>query len=48
MMRTASRILAGMALALSLGACANWNVDVGRLQLGMEPEAVRDAIGKPF
>ena len=48
MMRAASGILAGLALAFSLSACANWNVDVGRLQLGMEPEAVREAIGKPF
>ena len=48
MMRTASGILAGLALALVLSACANWNVDVSRLQLGMEPEAVREAIGKPF
>jgi hypothetical protein len=35
-------------LALGLSACASWNVDVSRLQLGMEPEAVREAIGKPF
>ena len=47
-MRTASGILAGMMLALGLSACASWNVDVSKLQLGMEPEAVREAIGKPF
>ena len=35
-------------LALGLSACASWNVNVGKLQLGMEPEAVREAIGKPF
>jgi hypothetical protein len=48
MMRTAGSILVGVALALVLGACASWNVDVHKLQLGMEPEAVRDAIGDPF
>ena len=48
MMRTASSILAGLILALSLSACASWNVNVEKLQLGMEPEAVREAIGKPF
>lgn len=48
MIRTASGILAGLVLAFSLSACASWNVDVERLQLGMEPEAVREAIGKPF
>lgn len=47
-MRTAGSILVGVALALVLGACASWNVDVHKLQLGMEPEAVRDAIGDPF
>ncbi|NLB65333.1 MAG: outer membrane protein assembly factor BamE [Lentisphaerae bacterium] len=44
----ASGILVGLAMVLLLGACASWNVDVSRLQLGMEPEAVREAIGKPF
>lgn len=48
MRRTSSRILAAGALALMLGACASWNVDVYKLQLGMDPEAVRDAIGNPF
>ena len=48
MMRTASGILAGLALAFSLSACASWNVKVEKLQLGMEPEAVQEAIGKPF
>lgn len=48
MIRIARGILAGMVLAFSLSACASWNVDVERLQLGMEPEAVREAIGKPF
>lgn len=48
MMRTASSILSGLMLALSLSACASWNVNVGKLQLGMEPEAVREAIGSPF
>jgi hypothetical protein len=48
MIRTASGILAGLLLAFSLSACASWNVDVDKLQLGMEPEAVREAIGKPF
>ena len=48
MMRTARGIVAGLALALGLSACASWNVDVSKLQLGMEPEAVREAIGKPF
>lgn len=48
MMRTTSGILAGLALMLGLGGCASWNIDVSRLQLGMEPEAVREAIGKPF
>lgn len=47
MMRTASGILAGLMLALGLGACSAMNVNVGKLQLGMEPEAVREAIGKP-
>ena len=48
MMRTARGIVAGLALALGLSACATWNVEVSKLQLGMEPEAVREAIGKPF
>ena len=48
MMRTTVAILAGLVLALGLSACASWNVDVEKLQLGMEPEAVREAIGKPF
>jgi outer membrane protein assembly factor BamE (lipoprotein component of BamABCDE complex) len=48
MMRTASGILAGLMLALGLSACASMNVKVGKLQLGMEPEAVREAIGTPF
>ena len=48
MMRTTGAILAGLMLALGLSACASWNVDVEKLQLGMEPEAVREAIGKPF
>ena len=48
MMRTASGILAGILLAFGLGACASWNIDVSKLQLGMEPEAVREAIGDPF
>jgi hypothetical protein len=48
MIRTAGGFLAGLALALSLSACADMNVDVSKLQLGMEPEAVREAIGKPF
>ena len=48
MMRTARGLLAGLMLVLGLSACASWNVNVGKLQLGMEPEAVREAIGKPF
>ena len=48
MMRAARGLLAGMALAFGLSACASWNVEVSKLQLGMEPEAVREAIGKPF
>lgn len=48
MIRTASGILAGFVLAFMLGACASMNVDVNKLQLGMEPEAVREAIGEPF
>ena len=48
MMRKTSGILAGLALVLGLGGCASWNIDVSRLQLGMEPEAVQEAIGKPF
>ncbi len=48
MMRKASGILAGWVIALTMGACASWNVNVAKLQLGMEPEAVREAIGKPF
>lgn len=48
MMRTASRILACVLMVSLLGACASWNIDISRLQLGMEPEAVREAIGKPF
>ena len=38
MRRAASAILAGLMMILFLGACASWNVDVSRLQLGMEPE----------
>lgn len=48
MMRKASGILVGMLLVCFLSACASWNVNVSRLQLGMEPEAVREAIGDPF
>ena len=48
MMRRASGILGGLILALVLGACASWNVNVDKLQLGMEPEAVREAIGQPY
>ena len=48
MMRTASGILAGLFMALVLSACASWIVDVSKLQLGMEPEAVRESIGEPF
>lgn len=48
MRRRASGILVGIAAAFLLGGCASWNVNVGKLQLGMEPEAVREAIGKPF
>ncbi len=48
MMRTVSGMLAGLMLALGLSACAAMNVDVSKLQLGMESEAVREAIGKPF
>lgn len=48
MMRTTSGILAGLVLVLGLSGCASWNIDVSRLQLGMEPEAVKEAIGKPF
>ena len=48
MMRTARGILAGLMLACFLSACASWNVNVSKLQLGMDPEAVREAIGKPF
>ncbi|MDR0994378.1 MAG: hypothetical protein LBN38_07445 [Verrucomicrobiota bacterium] len=47
-MRIASGILAGLMMAFVLSACASWNVDVSRLQLGMEADAVQDAIGKPF
>ncbi len=38
----------GLVMTLGLSACASWNVNVSKLQLGMEPEAVREAIGKPF
>ncbi len=48
MIRTASGILAGLILAFCLSACASWNTDVHKLQLGMEPEAVREAIGTPY
>jgi len=48
MRRAASGIVAGLAIAFMAGACASWNVDIDRLQLGMEPEAVREAIGDPF
>ena len=48
MMRTASGILAGLMLAFLLSGCASSNAKVGKLQLGMEPEAVREAIGSPY
>ena len=48
MIRAIKGLLGGLALALALSACASWNVDVSKLQLGMEPEAVQEAIGKPF
>ena len=48
MIRSIKGILGGLALALVLSACASWNVNVSKLQLGMEPEAVQEAIGKPF
>jgi outer membrane protein assembly factor BamE (lipoprotein component of BamABCDE complex) len=48
MIRAIKGLLGGLALALGLSACASWNVDVSKLQLGMEPEAVQEAIGKPF
>lgn len=47
MRRRTSRVLVGLAMAVLLGGCASMNVNVSRLQLGMEPEAVREAIGKP-
>lgn len=47
-MRTIRGWMAGVALALVLSACASWNVDISQLQLGMEPEQVQDAIGRPF
>jgi len=46
MMRTFSGILTGLVLVAVLTGCSS--VNVGRLQLGMEPEAVQEAIGKPY
>jgi len=45
MMRTVNVILIGLVLAFSLTAC--FSVNISKLQLGMEPEAVQEAIGKP-
>jgi hypothetical protein len=46
MMRIVSGILTGLVLAAVLTGCSS--VNVGKLQLGMEPEAVQEAIGKPY
>jgi hypothetical protein len=46
MMRIVSGILTGLVLVAVLTGCSS--VNVGRLQLGMEPEAVQEAIGKPY
>jgi hypothetical protein len=49
MRQAASGILAGFFLALLIGLGGGCkNVNVGQLQLGMEPEAVKDAIGSPY
>ena len=47
-MRTMKGLVAGALLAVLMSGCASWNVDISRLQLGMEPEQVQEAIGKPF
>ena len=47
-MRTIKGLVAGALLAVMACGCASWNVDISRLQLGMEPEQVQEAIGKPF
>lgn len=47
-MRTIKGLVAGALLAVIMSGCASWNVDISRLQLGMEPEQVQEAIGKPF
>jgi len=46
MMRIVSGILTGLVLVAVLTGCSS--VNVGKLQLGMEPEAVQEAIGKPY
>lgn len=40
-------LLALLALLL-FGGCTSWNTNVGKLQLGMDPEQVQTAIGEPF
>ena len=46
-MRVSGLIIVGLLVALVAG-CASWNKDMTRLRLGMEPDDVQDAIGKPF
>lgn len=41
-------VLVGLLAVLLFSGCASWNTNVGQLQLGMDPEKVRDAIGEPF
>lgn len=48
MTMTHKAALLALLAVLLLSGCASWNTHVGRLQLGMEPAQVRDAIGEPF
>ncbi len=48
MKRTILTLLAGLVLAATLSACTAFNVNISKLSLGMTPDEVEAAIGKPF